>query len=896
MLAPGSRLGSYEVLALLGAGGMGEVFRARDSRLGRHVALKVLREDFAFDAERRARFEHEARIVAALNHPNIATLYGIEESTGSLALVLELVEGITLADRLAVQRRKPGGGLDVVEALGIAVQVAAALDAAHEHGIVHRDLKPANIALTRDGTVKVLDFGLAQALAHPREATGGGAPTITGSAALAAGAGGAIAGTPAYMSPEQVRGLRVDKRADVWAFGCVLYEMLSGERAFAGDHTSDVIAKILERDANLSALPADTPPAIRRLIERCLCKDPKRRLRDIGDARFDPDDRDESAPSSNVQPLRGRRWARGVGVCAAAVILGIGAASVWLRPEPAALPISFTLAAPARHELDGTPVPSPAGNRLAFVATAASGESALWIRSLDSPVPRRVSGTEGASRPFWSPDGRFVGFGTDGNLKRVDPDGGPVQIIASLAFPFAGATWNRDGVILFAPANRAPLSRVPAAGGTAEPVTVLDGARGENSHRWPSFLPDGRHFLFTARAALPEHTGVYVGSLDSPETKWLLPAQSPAVYVASGFLLFARDGALLAQRFDARTLELSGDVHAITGQVPQQTEGAWAAFAASADGTVLAWGARAAKRLIWFDRNGTEVGVVGPTGRFSQLRLAADGARAAVVSADRSTGSRDIWVVELATGALTRVTSHPANDWFPVWSPDGAELLFSSDRDEMPSFYRAAANGAGAEKLVFRPDLQALKVREVFPTDWAADGRHVAFHSYPQSSERPGGIWVLPLVTDPAPSPLVQGPFTNWIGSFSPDGRWLAYVSDESGSEEIYLRSLETAARFRVSVGGGSQPRWRGDARELFFVSSDNRLMAASVSLDGESVPAPAAPLFFGCGTRPASWAYHYDVSADGSRSLWLCPADGSDSLATVSAHRQDILGAGGGR
>jgi len=868
-LAPGVRFGTYEVLEPLGAGAMGEVYRARDSRLGRDVALKVLPEHLSLDAQRLARFEREARVLASLNHPNIATLYGLEESTGAPALVLELVEGETLADRLGSDARPVG--LPIHEALEMARQIAGALEAAHEHGVIHRDLKPSNIALRQDGTVKILDFGLAKALERAEDGVGPGSATVTANAAAA------FLGTPAYMSPEQARGLAADERSDIWAFGCVLYEMLTGLRAFGGDRSTDVIAKVIERDPDLAVLPSTTPTAIRTLLRRCLEKDPRRRLRDIADARFDLE-QSETPPRADARPRLVKIAMLVAGVAGTIALAAAAASLVWQRP-PSRAPILFTIEPPPMHVLDGAPVPSPSGDRFAFVATASSGESALWLRSLDSPVPRRVPGTEGASRPFWSPDGRFVGFGTDGDLKRVDPDGGPVQSIAAVTFPFTGAAWNRDGVILFAPTNRAPLHRVAAAGGTPEPLTALDAERGENSHRFPQFLPDGRHFLFTARAALPANTGIYVGSLDSSEAKLLVAAQSSALYVPRGFLLFVRDGALLAQRFDSETLELTGDVRALYGAIPHETQGASASFATSADGSVLAWGAQESKQLTWFDRSGANLGVAGPSGDFEQLRLAPDGGRAAVVMPDRGSGNRDIWVVELGSGVVARVTSHPANDWFPVWSPDGRELMFASDRDEIPSFYRTGVNTAGNEELVYRLDA-TLGIRDAFPTDWSADGRRVVFHSFPQTPDN-DGLWVLPLVDDRRPVALVQGPFTDWIGSFSPDGLWLAYVSDESGSDEIYVRAVETPARFRVSTGGGSQPRWRRDGRELFFVGPDNRLMAAAVAPGPEFAHSPPQPLFLGCGSRPVAWEYHYDVSPDGGRSLWSCP--GAADAATVA-------------
>jgi Tol biopolymer transport system component len=534
-------------------------------------------------------------------------------------------------------------------------------------------------------------------------------------------------------------------------------------------------------------------------------------------------------------------------------------------------------------------VPSPGGERLVFVATSPSGESALWVRPRESTEARRIAGTEGANRPFWSPDGRFVGFAADDNLKRVDPDRGPVQVIAQASIPHTGATWNSDGVILFAPTNRSALHRVPAAGGNAVAVTTLDKSRGENAHRFPHFLPDGRHFLFTARATLREHSGVYVGSLDSTRVKWLLPVLSPAIYVPPGYLIFAREGALVAQRFDAKTLELSGDAEAIYGGISHQPQGAEAAFAASADGTVLSWGAEAEKDLAWFDRRGAPLGISGSGAAYEQLRLSHDGKRAAVVLADAETGNRDIWVVELDSGALTRLTSHPANDWFPVWSPDGSELLFASERREKTGFYRIPSSGAEVVDPVLVLEPGNVPWREMYPTDWSLDGQYVVFHTFPQGRSRTGGLFLLSLHGKLAPTRLTQSPYTEWIGSFSPDGKWLAFVSDESGSDEVYVRSLASQQRHRISVGGGGHPRWRRDGQELFFVSPDNRLMSTAVSLAKQLTHTPPQPLFAGCGLAPAAWEYHYDVMPDGGRSLWRCSAAGADA-GTVTVNWQSTL------
>jgi Tol biopolymer transport system component len=506
-----------------------------------------------------------------------------------------------------------------------------------------------------------------------------------------------------------------------------------------------------------------------------------------------------------------------------------------------------------------------------FAARSMSGESALWVRAIDSTISRRIDRTEGAIGPFWSPDGEFVGFSVDRVLKRTAVAGGPVQRITELDPLTLGATWNHDDVIVFTPSNQAPLHRVAAGGGAPEPLTRLNSGRRENSHRWPQFLPDGRHFIFTARSELPQNTAIYVASLDNPHSATrLVTTQSAGVFVAPGYLLYLRDDTLLAQRFDATSLALTGNATAIADNV--------AVFAASSDGSVLTYNPVAMRRLVWRDRTGAEREVVPGRGDFSQIRLSPDESRAAVVMADGD-GGRDIWVLALADGGITRVTSHPAADWFPVWSPDGSEIVFASERNETYAFYVAPAGGGGDERQIFanpQPDFVA-------PTDWSRDGTLVLFHSYPRAD-----IGLLPLDTPDTPQPLVSSRFTDWLASFSPDGRWIAYVSDESGRDEVYVRSRHDSARYRVSIDGGTQPRWRGDGRELFFIGSGDRLFAARVIARTTFHSDPPVALFDACpavpGQERSPFMYRYDVSADGARTLWTCPESGTPA-PTVAIH-----------
>ena len=679
---------------------MGEVFRARDTKLGREVAIKVLPATFAADPDRLARFEREARLLASLNHPNIGAIYGVEETAGVMALVLELVEGQTLAEKLA-GRRAEGPGLPMAETLAIARQMADALDAAHERAIVHRDLKPANIIITSDGVVKVLDFGLAKiepgnaGLSGDRGLTH--SPTVIGPTLQ-----GVLLGTAPYMSPEQARGKPVDKRTDIWAFGCVLYEMLTGRRAFGGETTTDSVAAILEREPDWSALPPATPRAVRTLLRRCLEKDPKRRLRDIGDTGVELDDA-AASDSSTATPgaaVRTQSWRAASAIVLATAIASGVATAAWLRARSSPVPhrpAQFMFAAPDGHTLDvSRPAPSPDGSRIAFVAIDASGTPSIWMRSLGAIAPQPIAGTQGVLSPiFWSPDGRWLGFFAEGRLKKVEAAGGPVLNIATIANSL-GAAWGADNVIIVAPANRTVLHRVSAAGGTPEPITTLNTDRKENSHRWPRFLPDGRHFLFTARSDVKENTTIYVGSIDSREITSLGAAQSNADYAAPGYLLYAQEGTVMARRFDARTLSLSGEAFPVAANVIHTTPSASAFFDVSADGSVLAYEAdvRLLATLTWFDRAGRTLGTVGPDKNYTEVRLSPDGRLAAVVIPDPDSGNRDIWLADVRSGALTRFTSTPANDWQVAWSRDGRVLAFASDRNGQSSCTNARSTAA----------------------------------------------------------------------------------------------------------------------------------------------------------------------------------------------------------
>ena len=862
-LASGVKVGPYEIQGAIGSGGMGEVYRARDTKLGRDVALKVLPDAFLRDSDRLARFQREAQVLASLNHSNIGGIYGLEETDGVRALVLEFVDGPTLGDLIA--GTGSGSGLSVSEALPIARQIAEALEAAHEHGIIHRDLKPANIKVRPDGTVKVLDFGLAKALDPAPTSDLSQSPTITTPAETRMGV---ILGTAAYMSPEQAKGKPVDKRTDIWAFGCVLYEMLTGTRAFKGDEVSDVLARILEREPDFNALPPTTPPAIRRLLRRSLEKDRTRRLQHIGDARIEIDEAltepTERAMAPTAQQPRAR-W-RSVAMLGAALLTaGVVAvlATLYVRraaPDPIVTRLEIST--------PGTSFPfqfalSPDGRRLAFVAGPANSQ--LWVRSLDQVSAQPLAGTEGARYPFWAPDSRAIGFFADTKLKRIDLSGGAPQALAE-APAARGGTWNGEGVIVFAGTAGGELVRVPATGGS--PVAVTHLAAGQTSHRWPQFLPEGRHILFLAVGPQQSATGAYVASLDGGEPTRVVASATAAVYAPPGYLLRVSQGVLVAQRFEAARATVSGDPIPVAQSVGENDGVSLSAFSISAAG-ILAHrpDAPGRRQLVWLDRTGKELGAVGPPNenQSASLALAPDGQR--VAYAPTVQGNNDVWLIDVAREVATRFTFDPAADYAPVWSPDGTQVAFRSMRKGVSDLFVKPANGAADEQpLLVTPQGKT-------PLDWSRDGRFLLYAN--QDSKTFSDLWALPLAGERKPFPVVQTAFEETQGQFSPDGRWLAYTSNESRSDQVYIRPFpDSGGKWQVSTAGGSQPRWRPDGKELFYVAQDARLMAVPIRVapDGRAVDAGMPlPLF------PTRLARGPNISLSGfqSRALYAVASDG---------------------
>jgi Tol biopolymer transport system component len=866
---------------------MGEVYRARDSKLGRDVAIKVLPEAFARDAERMARFQREAKVLASLDHPNIASIYGLEDYGSAPALVMQLVEGPTLADRIKA------GPIPVDEAVRIAKQIADALEYAHERGIIHRDLKPANVKVTNDDAVKVLDFGLAKALEDdPSSIDISTSPTISRMATMQ----GVLLGTAAYMSPEQAKAKSVDRRADIWAFGCVLYEMLTGNMAFHGEAVTDTLASVIKEEPDWALLPTATPMRLRVLLQRCLQKDPKQRLRDIGDARISLDEvlSGVSEPTLAAAPAIAPLW-RGVLPWVVAGLVFVLLApfaflyfrgAVTLAP---AEPVRFEVALPEKVSSPpiGVLVLSPDGRQLAFPASGSDGVVRIWVRALNSLEARPLPGSESNLIPpfFWSPDSRFIAFDASGKLKKILVSGGPAETICGSTASIVGGSWNRDDVIIFGMSGGS-LMRVSAAGGTASPLTVLDPTRRETQHLLPQFLPDGRHFIYLRRSNTPENDGVYVGSLDAkPEEQNLrlvVATQYGPVYVPPsanepGQLLFMRNGALIAQPFDASRLEVEGDPITVAEGLGSYAN--YGFFSASTNG-VLAYrtGIVNSRQLTWYDRQGRALGTVGELATvFPTINLSPDGTHAAVSRISGEEQVAGLWLVDFSRGTSTRFTFGSASASSPVWSPDGSRIIFGfMSREGHYDLYQKPANGATDEKLLVESNENKR------PTSWSRDGRFLLYTATDPTAK--ASVWVLPLTGEKKPFPLLHTEFNESSGQFSPDGHWIAYLSDESGQNEVYVRSFSpesdeagsrTGAKWLVSDHGGFDPRWRGDGRELYYRTPNGTIMAVDVSTNPEfkaGVPRvlfQAPPLAQASPVPLALW----DVTADGKRFLFQAMA-----------------------
>jgi serine/threonine protein kinase/Tol biopolymer transport system component len=861
-----ARIGQYEITGVIGAGGMGEVYRARDSRLHRDVAIKILPHAMTSDRGRLSSFEREAQILAALNHPHIAQVYGLEESTGTPALVMELVEGPTLEQLIAGRTEKRIG---LARVLAIARQIADGLDAAHEKGIVHSDLKPGNVALTPAGDVKILDFGIARNVAE---------------AVLEPGATLAGAGTPAYMSPEQANGSPVDKRTDIWAFGCVLYELLTGRRPLVSTTTANSLGTASHLD--LAALPAETPAAIQSLIRRCLQPDPRHRLRDIGDARFAIDEvldqavedrgRRVSSESTALPRISVRR--RVLAGIAGGAIVSAAIVALTMRDEPSGLtaPLFVTVPLPDALQPGGTdPIArsadswfaiSPDGRYLAAVAADGGGQPRLWLRELRYGVFQPLPETDGASYPFWSPDSAKIAFIAGNTVKSIAVAGGTPVTLAEGGF--RSGSWNRDGVILFAPAGSSALHRVTASGESTS-VTTLNSADGEVQHSYPFFLPDGRHFLYDGSgnrsAGALAVRGVYLTSLDSSQPPTLLLPGATRAQYANGHLLFLRNGRLMAQEFDTARLMLRGDPSQLAEHVRAPTTGATGVtgtFSASDSVLVYQTGFAIRTQPVWLDhRTGRQLASIGAVGDYGDVALSPDGTRVAVSVVDpRST--TDLWIYDTNSSEIRQVTSDRTDEFAPVWSPDGGELLFSAlSRGAVDLFVRNMRTATTAGPL--RVDTLGLGR---FANDWSRDNRFIVYVGGGRALGQ-SDLWIADVSAPHNARPLLNSAAVETHGRVHPDSRWFAYVSNESGRLEVYVdRFPQRGSKKQLSRNGGGWPRWSRDGNEIYYLQDNQDMMAATVRATAEELDHDPPRRLFSIRPRPPIRldAYSYDVAADG--------------------------------
>jgi eukaryotic-like serine/threonine-protein kinase len=843
-LSPGDKLGPYEILTPIGIGGMGEVYKARDTRLDRTVAVKVLPEHIAKREDLRARFEREARAVASLKHPNICTLYDIGLQDGAGYMVMEFMEGETLADRIAK------GALPLDQALKFATQIADALDRAHRAGVTHRDVKPQNIMLTRDGA-KVLDFGLAKSIPKvgPTDETLTAVLTTEGT----------VMGTPQYMAPEQFEGKEADARSDIWAFGAVLYEMVTGQKAFQGKSYSSLLGAILSADPPPMSVKPFTPSWLARLVKRCLQKDPDDRYQNMRDVVLDLSTQPQEAAA--VEPPKTSRWPWTMAALAGALALALVAISfLHFRETPPQQRVWTTsVNRPPDTDFDfytaeDLPQISPDSESVVFSARS-NGKRQLWLHSLETGSAQLLNGTDGGALPFWSPDSRSIAFFADGKLKRIDLMGGPSRPLTLTDAPLArGGAWSPEGSIIFAPSSERAIFRVSQGGGIATELTRLGT---ERSHRFPVFLPDGRHFLYTVQQGQgSNNVRIRIGSLDAtPEaqpTSDLLAANSNVIYNRN-HLLFIREETLMAQKFDDRLLSLSGDAAPIAESVGSSLSAA-GIFSASNDGALLyQHGTGETQQLVWFDRSGKRLGTVGAPATFTDVALSP--------SADRlATGQRganlDLWTYDLARGLPTRFTFGPSSDQSPVWTRDGASLTFSSTVKGVANLYRQAADGSGSQELLGADTARKL------PNSWSPDGKLLLFaRSDPQTAR---DLWVLPMSGDRQPYPLLKTPFDEMQGQFSPDGRWVAYVSTEGGRNDVYAMSFPGAGSKRqISAAGGRFPRWSPDGKEIFYVTSEGVLKATAV-YGKESAIEVGASRVLDIHLRASPPGWNYDIAPDG--------------------------------
>jgi eukaryotic-like serine/threonine-protein kinase len=865
-LSPGTRLGPYEMLSVLGAGGMGEVYRARDTRLNRVVAVKVLLQHLSSNPQLRERFDREAKAISSLSHPHICPLYDVGQQDGIDYLVMEHLEGETLAVRLKK------GPLPTDQVLHYAIQIADALDTAHRHGVVHRDLKPGNVMLTKTGA-KLLDFGLAKVRVAEAAAGVTAAPTqttpLTGE--------GTILGTLQYMAPEQLEGAEADARTDIFALGAVIYEMATGRKAFEGKSQASLISNIMTTEPPpISTVQSMTPPALDHVVRTCLAKDPDARWQTAHDVLVEMKwiaEAGSQAGASGTPVTRNKN--RELISWALVAVLLVALSVVLLHQRPGeAHAVRFQVPVPDKvsEDLDDFPVISPDGQRLVLPGVASDGIRHLWLRSLDSLTDQLLPGTEDADSPFWSPDSRFVAFFSTSKLKKIDVSGGPVQTICDVPVGApdvarAGGAWNQDGVILLG-SNGMPLRRVSADGGEPQPVLELDKSRRESGHAWPSFLPDGRHFLYLALSADTGQDATFVGSLDSRQTQLVIRGASNASYVTSGFLIYARQQTVLAQKFDAKTLRVTGSPIPIAEQVGDMTFRPGTLFSVSQSGVLVYRGGGSGRvQLAWYNRAGQRLAPIGKPGVYPQIALSPDEKQLAVERVDPESGTHNLWILELASGIFSRLTFNPASDYNPVWSLDGRELVFSSVREGHQDLYRKPIRG-GDEELLYH------SVENKGPYHWSKDGWILFWDG--------GNFYRLPLVGERKPIVALKSEFNKDLAAVSRDGRWVAYESQESGRSEVYVASYPTfAGKRQVSNAGGSQPMWRTDGKELFYLTLDGKLAVVDLKV-AATLEAGVPHVLFQAPVRVNQSQTEYCVTVDGKRFIFREPEGASTTPTTV--------------
>ncbi len=862
-LTAGTKLGPYEIVSPLGAGGMGEVYRARDTRLGRDVAIKVLPGHLTENAEVRARFEQEARTVSSLNHPHICTLHDIGREGETDYLVMELVEGETLGERLA------NGPLPIEQVLKLGGEITDALEKAHRAGIIHRDLKPGNIMLSKTGA-KLMDFGLARAT----EVAGGGSGSLASLSGLTVAptvaqpltAKGAIVGTFQYMAPEQLEGAEADARCDLWALGCVLYEMATGKRPFAGATQASLISSIMkDQPAPISEVLQLSPPGLDRLVRACLEKDPEERIQTAREVRMHLRWIVEGgSQAGGPAPVSARRRSRErmawiFGGVASAAAIALAVMTFVLRP-PAPQPMRFEVTTPSSVQTQDSPRISPDGRTLAYSATDSTGTVRVWIRPLSALVAQALPGTDGARRPFWSPDSRYLAFVSGGKLKKVNIAGGPPSVICD-APTGADGTWGRGGVILFDGTGVDPLMRVPASGGVATAEVKPDTSKGVQQVGWPEFLPDGKHFLYLSILPTPE---LRVGTLGSKETRALGPCESQVQYVAPGHLLYSRGGSLVLQPFDTRALKFKGEPVPIAEQVGTSVVGG-SDFRASENG-VLVYSTRGAQagELVELDRSGRLVRPLECPPSALMPTLSPDDRRIAVRAMDPQTRSRNVWILDRERGISTRFSFEPTNENYPMWSPDGRRIAYWSDAPGASGVVAKQLTGSGETELL------APLADEVTIKDWSADGATIFLDVFGAMGS---DIGTLSVAGDHKVKPFLNGAFNEFSGRLSPDGRYLAYVSDESGREEVYVQTYpDRSDKWQISVRGGDDPHWGNGGRELFYLSPEQQMMSTPITLSPSFGPGTPVVLFQTKILSPGQQRSHYAVTHDGSTFILFRP------------------------